>query len=213
VWWTQAPPRAAFFVWLAALGKILTLDNLRKRHMIVVNRCCMCKRSEETDDHFLLDCEVAFALWSAFFGRFELSCVMPRRVFKLLAVGGPGEERRGGGGGGGGGGWSAAVWKMVLTCFFWCLWKERNNRCFEDLERSSEDILLSCFCILYLWTVVYVCPVSISYDEFLVRFDPYCILPVYFGAPYVFNKIDYYLSKKNVLITLTCERMKTICLV
>jgi len=44
VWRTQAPLRAAFFVWTAALNKILTQDNLRKRHVIVINRCCMCKK-------------------------------------------------------------------------------------------------------------------------------------------------------------------------
>jgi hypothetical protein len=43
VWQTQAPPRAAFFTWSAALGKILTMDNLRKRHIIIVDRCCLCK--------------------------------------------------------------------------------------------------------------------------------------------------------------------------
>jgi hypothetical protein len=43
---------------------------------------------------------------------------------------------------------NAANWKMVLICLFWCLWKERNNRCFEDLERSLEDILASFFQIL-----------------------------------------------------------------
>jgi hypothetical protein len=47
--------------------------NLRKRHVIVTNRCCMCKRSEETVDHLLLHCEVAFVLWSAIFGRFGMS--------------------------------------------------------------------------------------------------------------------------------------------
>jgi hypothetical protein len=46
VWRTKAPLRAAFFAWSAALGKILTMDNLRKRHVIVVDRCCMCKRNE-----------------------------------------------------------------------------------------------------------------------------------------------------------------------
>jgi hypothetical protein len=46
-------------------------------------RCSMCKRSEETVD--LLHCEVAYALWSAFFDRFGLSWVMSRRVFDLLA--------------------------------------------------------------------------------------------------------------------------------
>ena len=48
---------------------------------------------------------------------------------------------------------SVAVWKMVPTCLCWCLWRERNNRCFEDLERSSEDTLSSCFHTLYLWTI------------------------------------------------------------
>jgi hypothetical protein len=41
VWRTQAPSRAGFFVWSAALGKILTMDNLRKRHIIVINWCCV----------------------------------------------------------------------------------------------------------------------------------------------------------------------------
>ena len=31
IWHTKAPPRVAFFVQSAALGKILTLDNLRKK--------------------------------------------------------------------------------------------------------------------------------------------------------------------------------------
>jgi hypothetical protein len=44
VWWTQAPLRAAFFAWSVALDKILTVDNLRKRHIIIVDRCCLCKR-------------------------------------------------------------------------------------------------------------------------------------------------------------------------
>jgi hypothetical protein len=42
IWRTNVPLRAAFFAWLAALRNILTMDdNLRKRHVIVVDRCCM----------------------------------------------------------------------------------------------------------------------------------------------------------------------------
>jgi hypothetical protein len=85
IWQTKVPLRAAFFAWLAALGKILTMDNLRKRHVIVVDWCCMCKRDGESVDHLLLHCEVACALWSAFFSRFGLSWVMPRRVADLYA--------------------------------------------------------------------------------------------------------------------------------
>ena len=59
IWRVKAPPRVAFFVWSAALGKILTQDNLRKKNMVVINRCGMCKRDEETVDHLLLHCECA----------------------------------------------------------------------------------------------------------------------------------------------------------
>ena len=37
IWRTKAPSRVAFFAWMAAIGKILTLDNLRKRQILVIN--------------------------------------------------------------------------------------------------------------------------------------------------------------------------------
>jgi hypothetical protein len=49
----------------------------------VMDRCCMCKRNGESVDHLLLHCDVASAIWSAFFSRFGLSWVMPRRVVDL----------------------------------------------------------------------------------------------------------------------------------
>ena len=30
IWWIKAPLRVAFFIWTVVLGKVLTLDNLRK---------------------------------------------------------------------------------------------------------------------------------------------------------------------------------------
>ena len=48
------------------LEKILTLDNLRKRHVIMVDWCHMCKKSEESIDH-LLHCEVVGELCCSLF--------------------------------------------------------------------------------------------------------------------------------------------------
>jgi hypothetical protein len=47
--------REVFLVWTAPLEKILTMDILRKLHVIVVDWCCMCK-SGEVIDHILLHC-------------------------------------------------------------------------------------------------------------------------------------------------------------
>ena len=63
VWKAKIPRRVAFFVWTAVHGQIFTLDNLMFRGRILVNRCCMCHRNEETVDHLLLHCPVAHSLW------------------------------------------------------------------------------------------------------------------------------------------------------
>lgn len=48
VWQTQTPSKTGFFAWSAALGKILIVDNLMKRHVIIMNRCYLWKRNEES---------------------------------------------------------------------------------------------------------------------------------------------------------------------
>jgi hypothetical protein len=51
IWKPKVPPQVAFFVWTAALGRILTIDNLRTQRVLVVDWCNMCKRSGESIDH------------------------------------------------------------------------------------------------------------------------------------------------------------------
>jgi hypothetical protein len=150
----------------------------------------MCKRDGESVDHLLLHCDVSYALWSALFTCFGLSLVMPRRVFDLFACWWTSGRPR-----------STAIWKMVLTCILWCVWKERNNRCFEDLKRSLEDILASFFHTLYLWTMAFVSHLSLSFGDFLVHFliSSYVLSLVCFRCTYgrlsLLIKPVYYLSK------------------
>jgi hypothetical protein len=50
-------------------------------------------------------------------------------------------------------------------------WKERNHSYFKDLESSIEDILALFFHTLYIWTMAFLSPPSLSYVNFLVRFS------------------------------------------
>ena len=147
VWRTKAPPRVAFFVWSAALGKILTIDNLRKKNMVLINRCGMCKRDEETIDHLLLHCECAQVLWNAFFNHFDLAWAMPSGVVNLLQCWWSGGRPS-----------SAVVWKMVPHCIMWCLWSERNKRFFDDSKSSQEDLLHFFFTTLFTWAATWLAP-------------------------------------------------------
>jgi hypothetical protein len=112
-------------------------------------------------DHLLLHCDVSSALWSALFTHFGMSWVMPRRAIDLFACWWTSGRLR-----------STVIWKMVPIYLFWYLWKEINNRCFEDFERSLEDILASFFHTLYLWTVAFLCPLCrLVMFDFLVHFS------------------------------------------
>ena len=60
LWKPKVLTKVSFFIWTAALQKILTVDNLRRRKLVVVEDwCCMCKRNGETMDHLLLHCPIA----------------------------------------------------------------------------------------------------------------------------------------------------------
>jgi hypothetical protein len=50
------------------------------------------------------------------------------------------------------------MWKMVPTCLFWCLWKEMNDRNFEDRERTMGDIISTLkLCIFEWWRMCFLC--------------------------------------------------------
>jgi len=77
IWRNKAPLIVVFFACLAALKKILTVDNPKKWHVIVVNWCYMCKKSGESVDHLLLQCEMSRALWNSIFSLVGLAWVVP----------------------------------------------------------------------------------------------------------------------------------------
>ena len=71
---------------------------------------------------------------------------------------------------------------MVPHCLLWCLWRERNASCFEDLERSLEELKSFFFFSLFTWTADYLAPLVINFPKFLVLFS---------SSNWVFSCIHY----------------------
>uniref|UniRef100_A0A7N2MQK8 Reverse transcriptase zinc-binding domain-containing protein n=1 Tax=Quercus lobata TaxID=97700 RepID=A0A7N2MQK8_QUELO len=80
IWKQKIPSRVAFFVWTVALGKFLTIDNLQKRKVRILDWCYMCKSNGESVDHLFLHHLVAMDLWSMVLGLFGVTWVMPHTV-------------------------------------------------------------------------------------------------------------------------------------
>jgi hypothetical protein len=71
--------------WLKFCEWHFSMDNMRTRHVIALDRCCLCKRSGETIYHIIFHCDVARELWALIFHLFGLEWVMPQSLVELLA--------------------------------------------------------------------------------------------------------------------------------
>ena len=127
--------RVAFFVWIVALGKILTIDNLRLRKIRITDWCYICKCNGESVDHLLLHCSIALDLWSMILGLFGVQWVMPKSVLELLAcwLGRCVRNR------------NSHIWMIIPPCLMWFIWREMNSKSFEDTENSMLVLKLFFF--------------------------------------------------------------------
>jgi hypothetical protein len=141
IWKAKVPPRVAFFSWTAALGRILTAENLRRRRVIIISWCCMCKVDGESVDHLLLHCAYAKELWDLVFAMFGIAWVMPATVRDLFDcwLGKMGKHP------------IHMIWRAVPHCLMWCLWRERNLRTFEGCEKHVADLKLLFLRTLFEW--------------------------------------------------------------
>ena len=103
--------------------------------------CYMCKSNVETTNHLLIHCEVARELWNLVFSIFGIQWAMPESVRDLLACWSWKSER----------GDRGLAWRVVPLCLFWCLWRERNFRAFEDIEDSLIFLKASFLSSFFLW--------------------------------------------------------------
>ena len=134
-------PIALKSAWEAFWGKVLTLDQLKKRGRCLANRC-FGYEEEESIDHILIQCSKARVLWELLFSLFGVSWVLPYSVRDTLS------------------GWSGfnmgkkrrKVWKAAPSCIFWAVWKERNRIAFDNEELSMNRLKNSFVCNLWMWS-------------------------------------------------------------
>jgi hypothetical protein len=160
IWRTKAPLKLAFFTWTASLGKILTLDNLRKCHIIVIDWCCMCKKSGKLLDHLFLHCDVARELWIMVFQMFGIEWVMPKRVVDLLACWNRGSA-----------GMTTLLFGMQFLPSYSGAFGEKGTLEASMIKRERAWILWTCLLkTLFEWSFATTLPMSLAMQIFVLFF-------------------------------------------
>ena len=142
IWSPSVPTKVSFFAWEASWGKVLTLDQLKKRGRVLANRCFLCCEEEESIDHIPMHCSKARVLWELLFALFGVTWVLPFSVRDTLIEWRGfilGKKRR-------------KVWKAAPLCLFWAVWMERNRIAFDNEDFSIQRLKNSFVCNLWLWT-------------------------------------------------------------
>jgi hypothetical protein len=117
----------------------------------------MCKKSGESIKHLLLHCDVARDIWCFFYSLFGVEWVMPQRVLDLLSSWGNSLGR----------GQVQQIWKQVPLCVMWGLWRERNDRHFEDVEMSVLELCRNVLNTLFVWVSAHHSPTRVTFAKFL----------------------------------------------
>ncbi|GAA0156809.1 hypothetical protein LIER_38347 [Lithospermum erythrorhizon] len=63
IWELKISPRVKNFMWKWLDNALLTKVNLRRRGVIIENRCPLCNKEPKTTSHLLFHCEYAARLW------------------------------------------------------------------------------------------------------------------------------------------------------
>ena len=145
IWNPIVPQKLGFFASEAFWGKVLTLDQLKRRGIPIVNRCFLCEEHEETIDHLLIHCSRAKMLWDLLLAITEANWVFPRTVRQLLLAwqsASVGKKRK-------------RVWMAAPLCLFWTLWMERNRVVFENETPSAHRMKSFFLFTLWGWAKVY----------------------------------------------------------
>ena len=144
LWKLKAPPRVLVFGWLALRNRILTMNNLRRGGMVVVNACPLCLKDEEFVDHILLKRNFAHRTWSVVLGWFGFSWVLPNSLsdpFEAWIC--PSMAPRG-----------KEMWKLSFLAVIWIIWKKRNTRHFKGIASCVNSITDKIKLFVALWVSI-----------------------------------------------------------
>ncbi len=130
----------------------------------------MCRCDGETISHLLLHCSVAYGLQTFVFRSFGILWVLSKSVPELFF------------------GWrnllgknQSQIWNLIPSCIIWTLWRERNNRTFENVERTDSQFNELFSNTLYDWAIVW----GYSSSTYVISFLDSLHLPSYSSSLFI----------------------------
>lgn len=210
-----ASPKCRYFIWLVALNRYQTADRLRKRGLPHPAKCVLCDQCEESIDHLLIVCPESCQLWWMALNAIGHAGCLPLSdsSFHLWLCDSTmkqcKEHRRG--------------FDTIVALVAWTIWKERNNRVFNQQQRSYmwpvqwrqklnfSDLqdwqCRSCVCRTETFGRTISCEISSQSFYFHVPCPLHCFLNFHVNNFYSFQRCTPCIFPKDLGIVRTLEEI------
>jgi len=129
LWHKDVPLKVVLFAWCLFRDRLPTKDNLHRRGVLDrESRLCVAGcGSIESSHHLFLHCNIFGVVWYFIYRWLGISAVIPTQVsdhFNQFSVSGGIAKTR------------CSISQVIWFATVWEIWKERNNRHFNDKECS-----------------------------------------------------------------------------
>nr|XP_009757801.1 PREDICTED: uncharacterized protein LOC104210569 [Nicotiana sylvestris] len=134
----EARPKSVFTMWIQCHGRMLTADRLTKWGIQVNPRCNLCNSADESHMHLFGECSFSRAVWCRLLKWLQMcdASVIPwTQMVTWVIIQSKGKSCK------------ARILKMIYAEYIYGIWKERNNRIFEEKSRNAEQIAREVACI------------------------------------------------------------------
>jgi hypothetical protein len=163
IWKAKATPKCRLHSWILVHNKCLTADNLEKRGWPHNPICRLCFISPETAPHISASCPYSRTIWYLLLARFHLPQTLApvattdrlddwwlhcsSLVPKLIRT----------------------RWRSLALLTWWMLWKERNNRIFNNVACTEASLIDKIAAELDQWCAARVLGTSWPAGEWSIR--------------------------------------------
>lgn len=139
IWNPDIPSKVSFFIWNSYLDKMLTLNYLQSKGWNLANIRVLCIFEEESISHLFNHCSMAKLVWGFFLSHLKISWIFLKLFNELISCWWIGGLES----------FPLSIWRALPGVICWELWKERNNRIFEDKYWGQSDWLVFIYNTLF----------------------------------------------------------------
>lgn len=165
MWRGLVPPRVELFAWLACLGKLNTKAKLAHLNIIPASQdiCPLCSDESETSNHLFLYCKFSWQIWCWWFKIWNLPWAAPPSLKDLFLMKPPENARP----------FFKKIWWAIFYIISWSIWKERNERIFNNSASSKDKLCDLILTRLGWWIKAWGDPFPYSISEMVQ--NPSCL--------------------------------------